>query len=200
MKWITLFFLFFALSLHASSISKRTIEKIDYRTQSGSTIVLIKLSDGSTWKWMPDKFSENFLRSWSSGDQVIIGVSNQPGFTLQNISNIRYIPTVVLTFNSYTIYPQISQLNETKKLVELSDGSKWRLLYDFNLRELSRWALGDRVIPVSGIKDNFELINIDIPHQNNSQMNRHLQFILIDSGKDEIFFSNNPIGLWKKST
>ena len=105
MKEIFFFIFFIPIFLAADEQLCRRIDSIDYRSQQAMTIALIKLSDGSIWKWLPDAYSENLLRKWSQGDEIIIRVFNQPGFVLQNLSKPHYLPTVALTFNSYLLFP-----------------------------------------------------------------------------------------------
>ena len=48
-------------------------------------------------------------------------------------------------------------------------------MYDFNKRTLYHWALGDRIVPVKGMHENFELINLDIPQENRCQIERFIE-------------------------
>jgi len=163
----------FALALLTAACPiDRTLESIDYRTQAGNTIVLITLSDGSVWKWSPDHFSENLLRKWTAGDPIIVQAVNHPGFLLQNLTNPLYIPTVALSFNSYPLYPSIKNYDCIQDIITLSDGTKWVLVFDFNKRTLHHWAQEDRIVPVKGISNNYELINLDVPFDNRSQIER----------------------------
>ena len=173
MKWIFALIFFLPFFLSSDEAFSRKIDSIDYRSQQGKTIALIKLSDGSLWKWFPDTFSENMLRKWEQGDEIIIRILNQPGFLLQNLGKPHYNPSVALSFNSYPIFPSITQYENG--VIELSNGTKWQLLYDFNKRTLYHWAIGDRIIPVKGINYNFELINLDIPPENRSQIERFIE-------------------------
>ncbi|MBS0629244.1 MAG: hypothetical protein JSS30_03350 [Verrucomicrobia bacterium] len=158
--------------LTAATPIERNLQSIDYRTQAGATIVLITLTDGSIWKWTPDHFSENLLRKWTEGDPIIIQAVNHPGFLLQNLSKPLYTPTVALSFNSYPLYPSIKDYDSTQDIITLSDDSQWVLLFDFNKRTLHHWAKDDRVIPVKGANNNYELINLDVPFDNRSQIER----------------------------
>lgn len=173
-NWL-LFFLFLTLQLQAEDPLYRTIESISYRSQQGNTIALIKLSDDSVWKWIPDTYSENLLRKWAYGDPVVIKTTNHPGFILHNLTHPVYSPTVSLTFNSYLLFPSLEQFDLENRLLTLSDGTEWEILFDFNKRTLHHWATGDRIIPVEGEHGNFELINLDIPHQNRAQIERNIQ-------------------------
>lgn len=170
-----LLLLLLPILLTAASPVERTLQSIDYRTSGGNTVVLITLSDGSIWKWIPDNFSENLLRKWAEGDPIIIQAVNHPGFLLQNLARPLFIPTVALSFNSYPLYPSIKDYNSKLDLITLSDGSQWVLVFDFNKRTLHHWAQDDRVVPVKGIGNNFELINLDIPYDNRSQIERIIE-------------------------
>jgi len=154
---------------------QRNIEDIAYRSHNGATICLIKLSDGSVWKWTPDAFSENFLRTWNNGDPILIEAVNQPGFILHNLAKPHYSPQVALTFSSYTVYPSLRSYTATDLFVELDDGSTWELLDTYNKRTLTQWAQGDRIIPVKGSHDSYQLINLDIPYENRSHIERHIE-------------------------
>jgi len=174
MKWIFSFLIFTAAFCHADIACKpRTIESITYHSQSGQTIALIKLSDGSVWKWSPDFYSENLLRKWQEGDEILIQANCNPGLTLFNLKRPHYSPQVALTFNSYLIFPSIESVDGYT--IYLSDGSEWEFLYDFNKRTLRHWALDDRIIPVRGAGENFQLINIDIPYDNRAQIERFIE-------------------------
>lgn len=180
MKWlITL--LFFTTTLFSQNLS-RTISDITYRTQLGTTIGLIELSDGSTWKWISDCYSENYLRKWAPGDRIIIRIVNHPGFCMQNLDKPHYNPMVSLSFDSYLLFPAIKNYDKEGFII-LSDGSKWELLYDFNKRTLFHWAIGDRIICVKGIHNNFEIINIDIPHENRCQIERSIEVLPFDPNR-----------------
>lgn len=72
------FLLTLLLSTHLFSAHTRTIESISYRSNQGATIALIQLTDGSVWKWSPDLYSENLLRRWNEGDQILIQAINHP--------------------------------------------------------------------------------------------------------------------------
>jgi len=168
MKYIT----YLLLLTTALFSNEREVESITYRSQSGATIALIHLTDGSVWKWIPDTYSENLLRCWRAGDPVIIQSINHQGLGLKNLYRPHYVPIVSLSFNSYPLYPTIRSADPVKGYLELSDGTKWELLYDFNLRALHYWTRGDRIIAVEGVQKNFELINLDIPYENACQIER----------------------------
>jgi len=187
MPWIFVTFLLFASLLKAEDAVIKKLDSITYRSQIGTTIALIKLSDDSVWKWIPDAYSENLLRKWSEGDEVIVSVVNHPGFILQNLSKPHYIPTVALSFNSYPLFPCIENFSENNTVIELSDGSKWELLYDFNKRTLFHWSVNDRVIPVKGMHDYFQLINLDIPHENRCLIERNVQVAQLTSSSEDQF-------------
>lgn len=174
-KWLACIFLFLTSFLSAQDPVTRTLDSIAYRSQLGSTVGLIKLSDGSIWKWSPDTYSENLLRKWAEGDEIVIRAINQPGFILQNLKKPHFSPTVALSFNSYPLFPYIEQFDEESKVILLSDGSLWELLYDFNIRTLVHWAIGDRIIAVRGASTNFELINLDIPYEKRNPIERNVQ-------------------------
>lgn len=174
-KYLTLFVLLTTTLF--SSPYVRTIDSISYKSQGGSTLVLIQLSDSSSWKWTPDAYSENLLRKWQKGDQIVIKTVNHPGFILQNLASPLYTPTVCLSYNSYNLYPYIEEIDLREDHITLSDGSKWELVYDFNKRTLVHWSVGDRIIPVVGEADNQELINLDIPFDNRCQVERSIQII-----------------------
>lgn len=163
------------LTLSLQALQSRSIESIKYHSQQGSTIALINLSDGSTWKWLPDFYSENLIRTWREGDEVTISVGNQPGFLLKNLSKPLYEPTVALSFTSYTLFPSIEYIEE--ETISLSDGSHWKYIFDFNKRTLRYWKQGDRIIPVEGSNKNFVLINLDIPHGNRGQIERQIDVL-----------------------
>jgi hypothetical protein len=156
----------------------RTLASISYRSLNGSTVALITLTDQSTWKWIPDLYSENLLRKWKEGDPIIVSVTNHPGFALQNTSQPHYMPIVALSFHSYLLYPYIVGYED--EVIELSDGTQWDLIYDFNKRTLCHWSFGDRIIPVQGSQNNFELINLDIPYENRCQIERFVEVIPYD--------------------
>jgi len=194
MKYLILFILFSSLVF----ASEREIETITYRSQAGTTIALIQLNDGSIWKWSPDLYSENFLRRWEEGDKVLVQAINHPGFGLKNLSKPHYTPIVSLSFNSYTLYPTVENCDDSYGVLELSDGTKWEILYDFNIRTLHHWSSGDRIIAVKGIQDNFELINLDIPHENRCQIERFMEVTPIQSSLckepvEEEILSANPL-------
>jgi len=194
-----LFFFIFITTLQAQPIVKRTIESITYRSQVGSLVCSIKLSDGSTWKWIPDIYSENLLRKWSEEDEVIIRIhNNHPGFLLHNLSKPHYTPTVALNFNSYSLFPYITKLLCEDYLVELSDGSKWEVVYDFNKRTLCHWAVGDRIICVQGIHDDFELINLDIPCENRCQIERNMQVAFYSLNEPD-FLNTEEVNLYTQT-
>jgi len=173
MKWMLTTLLFFSTFLKADDSFLRTIDSITYRSQMGATVALIKLSDESIWKWMPDMYSENLLRTWSEGDEILIRACNHPGLSLQNLSRPHYCPLVALSFHSYPLFPTIESIDDTTLL--LSDGTEWEIEFDFNKRTLNYWSVGDRIIPVRGIHRNLELINLDIPYENKAQVERSIQ-------------------------
>jgi hypothetical protein len=177
MKYLTLLFLLPILLI----ASERKLESISYRSQAGTTIALIELDDGSIWKWTPDSFSENLLRRWETGDRILIEAINHQGFGLHNLDRPHYIPTVSLNFNSYLLYPTLRKADGAFGTLELSDGTKWEVLYDFNLRTLQHWTSGDRIIAVEGLQGNFELLNLDIPHGNRGQIERYMEVLPVDS-------------------
>lgn len=181
---------FFALLLLIAPLTaqvplERTVQSIDYRSQSGATVVLITLSDGSIWKWLPDPYSENLLRKWTAGDPIIIQAVNHPGFFLQNLTKPLYIPPVALSFNSYLLFPSIENYEKELDRITLSDGSQWELVYDFNKRTLYHWAKEDRIIPVKGIHNNYELINIDVPFENRGQIERCIEVLPVTPTETE---------------
>jgi len=159
---------------------ERKLQSVDYRTQSGATIVLITLNDGSIWKWIPDHFSENLLRKWTEGDPIVIQAVNHPGFLLQNLAKPLFTPTVALSFNSYPLYPSIKDYDTDLDLITLSDGTKWTLVFDFNKRTLHHWAQDDRIVPVKGANNNYELINLDVPFDNRSQIERFVEVLPLE--------------------
>lgn len=175
MKKLLILTLVLSLKLYSDDSLVRTIESISYRSQQGNTIALIELSDTSVWKWIPDTYSENLLRKWEHGDEVIVKTINHPGFILQNLSKPLYSPTVSLTFNSYLIFPSIENYDEKNYSLNLSDGTQWNLVFDFNQRTLHHWSYGDRIIPVQEENGVFELINLDIPHENRTKIERSVQ-------------------------
>ncbi|NGX38835.1 MAG: hypothetical protein KR126chlam1_00150 [Chlamydiae bacterium] len=185
MKWIGSIALLLSSLLHANHTELRKLDSISYRSQIGSTIALIKLSDGSLWKWMPDPFSENLLRKWAPGDEIIIRTPNQPGYVLQNLSRPHYTPIVSLSFGSYPVFPSIAEINKELSQIELDDGSLWQLIYEFNHRTLYHWSEGDRIVAVRGMQENYELINLDIPFANRSEIERCIQVTLLLSHKAE---------------
>lgn len=153
----------------------RYIESITYRSNHGATLALIQLTDGSIWKWYPDQYTENLLRRWEEGDQVLINAVYHPGLSLKNLDKPHYTPIVALTFNSYLLYPTVEKSDNCHGTITLSDKSKWQIVYDFNKRTLFHWAKGDRIIVVRGIQNNYELINLDIPHENRAQIERTME-------------------------
>ncbi len=170
-------FLLLTTLLTAAIPIERKLQSVDYRAQSGSTIVLITLNDGSIWKWTPDHFSENLLRKWTEGDPILIQAVNQPGFLLQNLAKPLYTPNVALSFNSYPLYPSIKEYNSDIDLITLSDGTQWVLVFDFNKRTLHHWAQEDRIVPVKGANNNYELINLDVPFDNRCQIERFVEVL-----------------------
>ena len=177
MNYLLALFIFLSSFLRAEIPIERTLEEIDYRSRSGETIALIKLSDGSIWKWTPDFYSENFLRKWTKGDPIIVQTVNHPGFILQNLSHPHYTPAVALSFQSYLLFPSIKGYETQHDIVTLSDGSEWQLIYDFNKRTLYHWSIDDRIIPVKGVHENYELVNIDVPYENRSQIERCIEVL-----------------------
>ena len=176
MKWVLCLFLLTAAVCNADiACMPRTMESITYHSQSGQTIALIKLSDGSVWKWSPDFYSENLLRKWQDGDEILVQANCHPGLTLMNRQRPHYRPQVALTFNSYLLFPSLDSVDG--ETIYLSDGSVWEYLYDFNKRTLRHWALEDRIIPVRGAGENFQLINIDIPYDNRGQIERFIEVL-----------------------
>ena len=171
---ILLLFILLIHPLFTADSYIRKIESISYRSQNGNTIALIKLTDDSVWKWMPDSYSEHLLRTWEDGDEIVIKVINHPGFLLQNLAKPLYTPIVALTFNSYSLFPTIKTVDLENNLIVLSDGSNWQLQYDFNKRTLHYWRVGQRIIPVRGVHDTLELISLDIPHGNPCQIERSI--------------------------
>lgn len=153
----------------------RKIDSIIYRSQGIDMIATIKLSDESMWTWVPDPCSVNLLRTWKAGDEIIIELGNHPGFILHNISKPRYQPIVSLCFQSYNLFPSITKLALDGTFIELSDESSWQLLYEFNLRTLKYWSEGDHIIVTKGIRDNYELINLDISCNNRLCIERSIQ-------------------------
>lgn len=153
----------------------RTLESISYRSQAGNTIALIKLSDQSLWKWTPDAFSENLLRKWAPGDPIVIKTINHPGFVLENLACPHYTPIVSLTFNSYLLFPQLNGFDPMTSQIKLSDGSTWELAFHFHQRTLYHWSEGDRIILAHGEHGCCELLNLDIPYPNKSQIERSVQ-------------------------
>ncbi len=174
-KLILLLFLLSVTTLQANDLLIRKIDNISYRSLNGATIGLIKLTDGSVWKWLPDMYSETLLRNWAEGDKIVIEVANCPGFILNNLSKPHFSPMVALSFNSYTIFPAISRYDKENNSIVLNDGSKWELIDGFNKRTLYHWTAGDRVIPVRGPYENYQLINLDIPFENQAQIERHVE-------------------------
>lgn len=174
MKWILPLLLFGLSAVYGeTACGPRYIDSITYHSQQGATIALIKLSDESVWKWSPDFYSENQLRRWQEGDEITILTDCHPGLRLQNRSHPHYLPHVALTFNSYLLFPSLIEVN--KERILLSDGTVWEYVYEFNRRTLRNWELGDRIIPVKGVKENFQLINIDIPYDNQIQIERYIE-------------------------
>lgn len=178
MKWLLP--LLFLSSLIFAEITPRKIESITYRSQQGATIALIQLTDGSIWKWSPDPYSENLLRRWEEGDEILIQSINHSGFGLKNLNKPHYSPIVSLSFNSYLLYPTFVGRDHCYGLIYLSDGTQWQILYDFNKRTLHHWSHGDRIIAVKGIQNNYELINLDIPHENRCQIERFMEVTPFD--------------------
>lgn len=162
----------------------RKIVSITYRSNAqGDTVGLLQLTDGSIWKWVPDAYSENLLRCWDKGDEVLIQAINHPGYGIKNLSKPHYSPVVTLSFNSYPLYPTIVASDTQNGVIELSDKTRWNILYDFNKRTLFHWAVGDRVLAVKGVQNNFELINLDIPYENRAQIERFME--VAPSGLDQ---------------
>lgn len=170
--------IFLSFSLFADTVRK--IESITYRSQQGATIALIQLTDGSIWKWSPDLYSENLLRRWAEGDEILIQAINHPGFSLKNLNKPHFNPIVALSFNSYLLYPTVVSCDNCHGVIELSDGAKWEILYDFNKRTLHHWSAGDRIVAVKGIQGNYELLNLDIPHENRCQIERLMEVTPFD--------------------
>jgi len=179
MKLLLILFTFCSF-VFANSPERRTIESISYRSRSGATVALIELSDGSVWKWLPDDYSENLLRRWKEGDEIIIQALNHPGFALKNLAKNHYTPTVALTYNSYPLFPTVRMSDSCNGVIDLSDGTRWQILYDFNKRTLHHWEPGDRIITVLGLQNNFELINLDIPYENRGKIERVMEVIAYD--------------------
>lgn len=176
MRWICCFcLLLWSLCEGAIACKPRYIESITYHSQHGDTLVLIELTDRSIWKWSPDFYSENLLRNWQKGDEVLIHATCQPGLLLQNRKHPHYMPRVALSFQSYLLFPSIDSVNQ--ETIYLSDGSSWAYLYDFNKRTLRHWALGDRIVPVRGLRENFQLINLDIPHDTRTEIERFIEVL-----------------------
>lgn len=165
-----------SLSLFANAPSRK-IQSISYRSNYGATIALIQLSDGSIWEWCPDIYSVNLLRNWSPGDEILIQVTNHSGFAMKNLNNTHYIPKVALSFNSYPLFPTVIASDSANGAIQLSDGTHWRIQFDFNKKTLLHWIPGDRIIAVKGVKNNYELINIDIPYDesNRCQIERFME-------------------------
>ncbi len=177
MKNFLLLLILFAAPLTAAKPVEKKLDSISYRSQAGATVALITLSDESVWKWTPDIYSENLLRKWTKGDTIIIQVGNHPGFLLENPSTPHYTPLVALSFSSYPLYPTLKKYDKQSSSIELSDGSQWVLLHSFNKRTLHHWAEEDQIIPVKGTHGNYELINLDIPYENRSQIERCIEVV-----------------------
>lgn len=181
MKYLALF-LTLALPLFSFQLTcpvdvpeTRVLEKITYKEVSDGVRAEIRLSDGSVWKWTPLPYDENLLRKWMKGDEIFIKTLNHPGIALQNLKQPHYIPIVSISFDSYTMYPFIEEIGEECRSLILCDGSEWEPIFGFNVRTLHYWSLGDRVIPVRGLNGEYELINLDIPHENRGQIERTIQ-------------------------
>jgi hypothetical protein len=176
MKRILLLIITLSLIIDAKiACSPRLIESVTYHRQSGQTIAFIKLTDESIWKWSPDFYSENMLRKWQQGDEILIQANCKPGLLLKNLHQPHYIPQVALTFDSYLVFPSIESIEN--KTISLSDGSVWELLFEFNRRTLRHWSIGDRIIPVRGEIENFQLIDIDIPFDNRAKIERYIEVL-----------------------
>lgn len=176
MKMFAFFLCTVSVSLFGHASYERTISSINYQASpTGTMVAQIKLSDGSLWKWSPDAYSENLLRKWAEGDQIIVRTANHPGFILHNVERPHYMPIVSLNFNSYALFPSIVEISKDRSDITLSDGSHWELIYAFNQKALCEWTPGDRVIAVKGYQHTFDLINLDIPYENRCMIERSIQ-------------------------
>lgn len=174
MKRLFLFLFLFTSLLKADSLV-RTIKELRYEFDSAHSQVLISLSDGSVWHWYPELYTETLLSNWEKGDEVTIHASQHAGFVLHNLSKTHYTPRVALDYECCTLFPTIEKIERDGFILELSDGSRWELVYDFSRKSFLHWQEGDRVIPVKGNLENFELINLNIPYDSRPFIERALQ-------------------------
>lgn len=141
-----------------------TIKDIQYKEDGALVFVLIELSNGSVWKWIPAEYSEHLLRKWEKGDEVWLRDSDHPGFMLYNPSKPRFSPLVTLVTKSQSHLLEIDELATDGSFLVLSDGSNWRLQYDFQNVIMRQWQIGDLIFPTKYGREDYELINLDIPH------------------------------------
>lgn len=128
--------------------------------------VLIALSDGTTWRWATDIYSETFLQSWEEGDEVIIQQVDHPGLALHNLSHPRYAPLVAIHPSSLETLLQVADIEDG--FVTLDDETSWQPAYhsqDFFLRY---WQVGDRILITKSLGNDRELINMDLPYTSRS--------------------------------
>lgn len=155
-----------------------TVKDIHYQ----GDYVQIELNDGSIWHWDAREMGEHLLRKWEKGDEVWLRDGDKPGFLLYNPSKPRFTPLVKLVKGSIGHLLEIDELSMDGSFIALSDGSQWKILYDFQNAITRQWEIGDLIFPTKYGRDDYELINIDIPHDsrraNARYVNAELQFQL----------------------
>ena len=184
-------FLFAALIssfCQAEEAYQRFVESIAYTHEAGNTLALIRLSDGSTWNFSVEAKKESLLadleEDLSIGKEVFIQPNNTTLFyrlfVALKVDYMGYlvgmtketkqqIPNRIVSQKKYTIKEGGWFTNPVYGYqIGLTDGSLW----DVNETARRQWVLdewkeGNKVIVTKTIGDEWSLINVNAPYQDN---------------------------------
>lgn len=156
-----------------------TIKEVKpHKEEGGKTVYWIELYDGSIWRWSVDNCCEHLLRKWEKGDEIWLRNSDQTGFLLYNCSKPRFVPPVTLVSKSHTKLLTIDELSLDGRYLMLSDGSEWRLVFDYQAAITREWEIGDLIFPTKCPYDGYELVNLDMPYDPRRPNHRHVNALL----------------------
>ncbi|NGX45971.1 MAG: hypothetical protein K940chlam2_01152 [Chlamydiae bacterium] len=161
MKYITALLLFLCCQLSADPMCKK-IESIKYSREDNNLMATIILSDGTSWRWAPDIYSEGLLIDWQLGDEVVLQQIDHPGFALHNLTHPRYAPIVALRLESLKKLATVASIEGG--VVKLNDETLWQPAYATQESFLKSWRVGDRILITKSLGMDRELINVNIPY------------------------------------
>ena len=161
MKTIALLITLLSTALLANPMCKK-VESINYQTDQCHLMAMINLSDGTSWRWAPDIYSETLIRDWKEGDEVVVQQIDHPGLALHNLARPRFSPIVALSADSLEILPVIAAIEDG--VIMLEDESLWQPVYHSQEFFLKYWLPGDRVLVTKSLGMDRELINLSIPY------------------------------------